>query len=90
MAPRWVGQQSPITCLGAAKGRLSIANGQQARRRPLLWPLPLGVHCGQCEGDPLEQQDHEKALAEGAVPYVLPVSAGLEGAGRGEAFWQEE
>lgn len=38
---------------------------------------PLHIHFGQSKGDPLEQQNHEEALAEGAVPDALPIIARL-------------
>lgn len=34
---------------------------------------PLHIHSGEGEGHPFEQQHHEEPLAEGAVPYALPV-----------------
>lgn len=38
---------------------------------------PFHIHGGQSEGHALEQEDHEEALAEGAVPNALAIIAGL-------------
>lgn len=40
---------------------------------------PRHVHCGDVELDPFEPQDHEKALAEGAVSDVFSIQASLPG-----------
>lgn len=38
---------------------------------------PLGIHSGEGEGHPFEQQHHEDPLAEGAVAHALPILARL-------------